>query len=102
MSHLGGGHVHRGSGGEAADDDIVDDEGETAHPEKPYESLYDADTEGDRRDDLQGGGFSLGGGGVSLEGRGQLVDWRTVEAGEILVVVEVEVLEVLGLREFLG
>ena len=53
VSHLGGRHVHRGSGGEAADDDIVDDEGEAAHPEQSYESLYDAHTEGDGSDDLQ-------------------------------------------------
>ena len=53
VSHLGGGHVHGGSGCEATDDDIVDDEGETAHSEQSYESLYDAHTEGDGSDDLQ-------------------------------------------------
>ena len=52
VSDLGSGHVQGGPRGEAADDHVVDDEGEAAHPEQAYESLYEADTEGDGRDNL--------------------------------------------------
>ena len=52
MSDLGGGHMEGGVSGEAADDHIVDDEGQAAQSEESYQGLNDANTAGHRSHNL--------------------------------------------------